>query len=197
MKPKAPFNRAELRFPDLVLKHFVFLKSYGFLCTRNEQTFVRFESPPLFINVYHGRSSFEIGAEFGRIGKEDEQPYPMSALLEVAGIPTAKEYRDYATHSLDGVNDGLGKLAKLFHEHIGLIFKNESIFQSLKEQRNARARDFAQEINLLQMRRKLEGAWQTKDYAKVVELLNPWRMAITPIEQKKLEYAKLKVPPKH
>lgn len=190
MKSKARFIRAELRFSDLVLNYFKFLKTYGFLCAKSEQTFVRFESPPLFINVYHGRSSFELGAEFGRIGKDEEQPYPMSALLEVAGIPTAKEYRDYATHTLDGVNDGLDKLAKLVREHIGLIFKNESIFQILKEQRNVRAKNFAQEINLLQMRRELEGAWQTKDYPKVVELLTPWCMAITPIELKKLQYAK-------
>jgi len=191
MNAETQMDRAGLRFAELTQRHFAFIEAQGFQRVRGEPTFVRFESPALFLNIYHGRSSFEIGAELGRLGNENDekQPYPMSALLGAAGVPTAKEYRDYATHTPDGVDEGLAKLAKLFRDHVSQNLHNADLFRVLKEQRRAWAEDFAQEVNLRQTRRKLDSAWHAKDYAKVVELLNPWRDALTPTELHKLEYA--------
>lgn len=191
MRPKIQVNRAILRFAELVQKHFAFLEAQGFRRVRTEPTIVRFESPSLFINIYHGRSSFEIGAELGRleVDEDEKQPYPMSALLGVVGVPMAKEYRDYATRTPDGVNEGLAKLAKLFREHISQNLQNTGLFQLLMEQRKAWGNDFAQEVNLSQARHKLETAWHAKDYNRVVELLYSLRDALTPTELQKLDYA--------
>lgn len=188
---QAQVDRSSLRFAELAQKHFAFLEAQGFGRVRSEPTFVRFESRSLFINIYHGRSSFEIGAELGRVGngEDEKQPYPMSALLGVAGVPTAKEYRDYATHTPDGVNEGLEKLATLFRDHVSPNLQNAGLFQLLKEQRQTWAADFADEVNLRQARRKLDAAWHAKNYAEVVALLRPLRDALTSIELHKLEYA--------
>lgn len=188
---QAQVDRSGLRFAELVQKHFAFLEAQGFRRVRSEPTFVRFESRSLFINIYHGRSSFEIGAELGRRedSEDEKQPYPMSALLGVAGVPTAKEYRDYATHTPDGVNEGLGKLAELFRDHVSPNLQTAGLFQLLKQQRQTWASDFADGVNLRQARRKLDAAWHAKDYAEVVALLRPLRDALTPTELHKLEYA--------
>ncbi len=45
------------------------------------------------------------------------------------------------------------------------------------------------QVDLGHAREKLDAAWHAKDYAKVVELLDPLHADLTPVELKKLEYA--------
>lgn len=59
-------DRSGLGFDDAVVKQFVFLESFGLFVTRSEPTFVRYESEERFVNVFHGRLSYEIGVEVGR-----------------------------------------------------------------------------------------------------------------------------------
>lgn len=186
-------RRSALGFAACVGKHFAVLEEQGFLRVRNLPTLVRYESRSLFINIYHGRSSYEIGAELGRLGKvEDErQPYPMSALLGAAGSPAAKSYRDYATHTAEGVNDGVAKLADMFHRYVNRkLLQSTDLFRLLEKQREAWGEDFAREVSLTQARRKLEAAWRAKDYARVVEVLEPLRASLSVVELKKLAYSK-------
>jgi hypothetical protein len=190
-KIETRMNRANLRFSELAQVHFAFLPAQGFTCVRSDSTFVRFESSSLFINIYHDFLSFEIDVEIGRLGNgnDEKQPYPMSALLEAAGVPTAEKYRSYATRTPDGVDEGLTKLAKLFSDYVSQNIQNAELFRVLKEQRQARIHEFAQEVKFRQMRQKLDIMWHAKDYAGVVKLLFPLRDVLTPIELHKLKYA--------
>src|SRR6266545_442730 len=43
------------------------LTDYGFSCVKIEPTFLRYESPLIFINIYHGRKSSELGVEIGQL----------------------------------------------------------------------------------------------------------------------------------
>ena len=55
-------NRDVLGFSRTVFQYFNFLCSdYGFQVTDQSATLVRFESNDVFINVYHGRASYELG----------------------------------------------------------------------------------------------------------------------------------------
>ena len=56
-------DRSLLRFAEEVKDRFSFLGALCFYCVRAEATFVRFESPRVSINVFHGRHSFEIDLE--------------------------------------------------------------------------------------------------------------------------------------
>lgn len=60
-----------LGFVALVMKCFAFLLRLGFAAVRREDTLVRFESDTVFVNVYHGRSSYQVGLELGRIQEGD------------------------------------------------------------------------------------------------------------------------------
>jgi hypothetical protein len=62
-EPSAEWSR--LGFAEAVLANFEFLRSYELRRVENDSTFVRFESEAVFVNVYHGRASFEIGVEVG------------------------------------------------------------------------------------------------------------------------------------
>jgi hypothetical protein len=62
-------HRSQLGFKDAVLSSFDFLRAYGLKPIKEEVTFVRYESNSVFVNVYHGRGSFEIGVEIGRLDR--------------------------------------------------------------------------------------------------------------------------------
>lgn len=184
--------RVDLRFPEMVQKYFAFLEARNFRCVKTLMTFVRFESPSLFVNVYHGRSSFEIGAELGIIGEHDKvgnYPYSLSALLEVARYPKAEEYRDFATHTPEGVNEGVKLVSRLFQDYVVPILNNPELFELLKEQRKVRTEKYFKKEKLYYLRRDLDKAWLAKDYPKVVEILSPVRKDLDLVQIKKLEYA--------
>jgi hypothetical protein len=62
-------DRWKLGFKEAVLKNFAFLVSNGFKAVRQDVTFVRYESQVAFVNIYHGRGSFEVGVEIGRLDR--------------------------------------------------------------------------------------------------------------------------------
>jgi hypothetical protein len=73
------------------------------------------------------------------------------------------------------------------------MLDSTDVFERLRVQRQAWTRDFAREVNLYQARRKLDAAWHDKNYAKIVELLEPICEELTSIELKKLDYAKKQI----
>lgn len=109
-------GRERLGFEAAVVENFAFLKEAGFECVRRECTFVRYESKRVFVNVYHGRGSFELGVEGNR---------------------------------------------RYWHE-----------------------------FNLRVQREKAEKAWMAKDFRAVVESFESMREDLTPLEEKKLAYAR-------
>lgn len=55
-----------------VLYHFHFLiNDYKFKRLEANRTFVRYESKYIFVNIYHGRRSYELGVEIGQREKID------------------------------------------------------------------------------------------------------------------------------
>ena len=65
-------DRWQLVFKDAVLSNFGFLRAYGLKHVEEDVTFVRYESDAVFTNVYHGRGSFEIGVEIGRLDRPEK-----------------------------------------------------------------------------------------------------------------------------
>lgn len=59
-------GRSELGFVQAVRSSFAFLEKVGLQVVREESTLVRFESCNRFVNVFHGRGSYELGVDFGR-----------------------------------------------------------------------------------------------------------------------------------
>jgi hypothetical protein len=185
-------GRQSLRFAEAVEENFSFLAAHGFKCVQSEPTFVRFESEHDYVNIYHGRKSFELGLEIGpsEASGSDERPYPMSGLIRLVEPSKADEYRNYATHTADGVAEGVQRLAALFRRYVDAgVLDDATLYSRLEENRKAWSRDYATKVKLGQARRKVEIAWHAKDYLKVVTLLRPLRDALTPAERQKLDFA--------
>jgi hypothetical protein len=64
-------NEAERSFEKNVLQCFTFLGESGFTCVHRSGSRVRYETENVFIDVCHGGYDYEIGIEFGRIGREE------------------------------------------------------------------------------------------------------------------------------
>jgi hypothetical protein len=182
-------DRRAFHFPEAVEANFGFLAGRGFKRVQGEETLVRFQSDRAYVNVYHGRKSFEVGLEIGPF-QSVEAPYSMSEIIRLVEANKADEYRNYSARSTEGVAEGVRQLAALFHRYVDAgLLKDPKLFESLLVGRETWKQGFALEVNLTQVRRKLEAAWHSKDYAKVVELLKPLRDALTPTELQKLDYA--------
>jgi hypothetical protein len=76
-------ERGQLGFKEAVLSSFDFLHSYGLEPTEEDVTFVRYQSDVVFLNIYHGRTSFEIGVEIGRLDRSEK--YGLDYLVSWAG----------------------------------------------------------------------------------------------------------------
>lgn len=186
-------DRSVLRFAEEVKVRFAFLETLDFRCVRSEATFVRFESPRTKVSVYHGRRSFEIGLEIESASAPTDAPtdaYSFSEILRLVDRKQGEQYKNYATHTAEGVAEGVGKLSGLFQRCIAAgILNDKQLFKRLKLQREELARNYALQTQLEQARRKSEAAWRTKDYAAVVEALKPFRAALTATEVGKLEFS--------
>jgi len=180
-------------FAESVESSFGFLAGYGFRRVQTEATFVRYESPELHVNIYHGRRSYELHLEFGpRTGLPSGEPsYYMAEILDLVNPDERARYRPWATHTVHGVAEGVRELASLFRQALEHGMMSEPrLFERLQEKRAEWRERFALDVELTHARERVDAAWHAKDYAKVVELLEPLRQHLSPSELAKLEYAK-------
>lgn len=185
-------DRSLLRFTEEVKAHFAFLEAKGFRCTRSEATLVRFESAELAIDIYHDRQSYEISLQIENVRGSDS--YSLSEILRLVYNEPAEQYRDYATHTVEGVAEGVRQLAELFRKCVDTGILNDSeLFSSLKLQRDEWAKSYALETQLEQARRKSESVWAERNFGKVIEVLAPFQEHLNPSDLKKLEYAKKQI----
>jgi hypothetical protein len=187
--PERVLDRTPLRFAEAVKNQFSFLETMGFRCTCSEATFVRFESADIGINIYHGRRSFEIGLEMESASSATDA-YSFSQILRLVDCKEGDQYRNYATHTAEGVVEGVRQLAELLQRCIaGGVLIDDELFSRLRQQKKELVRNYALETKLFQARRKAEVAWRQKDYSTVVKLLKPFSAGLTAVEVRKLEFA--------
>ncbi len=185
-------DRSFLRFSDEVKARFAFLDAKDFRCTRSEAASVRFESAEQAIDIYHDRLSYEICLQIENVRGTDS--YSLSEILHLIHHERAQQYRDYATHTVEGVAEGVRQLAELFRNCIDDGILNDSeLFFRLKLQRSEWVQSCALETQLNQARRKSESAWSERNFRKVIELLAPFQEHLNHTEIKKLEYAKKQI----
>jgi hypothetical protein len=185
-------ERAKLEFREAVLSSFKFLNNVGFRPVKEEMTFVRYESPDVFVNVYHGRASFELGVEIGRL-KAPNHKLTLHDIIAWAGAEKAEgsgQHVMFQVSSREGIQEFVPKLAALVEKHAAPFLQGDAAaFDSALAIQSERGKKYAKDVNLGQVRRKADAAWQAKDYAQVVDLYGPVRSDLTELEAKKLAYA--------
>jgi hypothetical protein len=189
-------ERGVLGFKEAVLDGFRFLESYGLKVVKKDVTFVRYEarrffSNKVFVNIYHGRSSFEIGVEVGR--RDRPEKYDLGYLVSWAGAWEAEGFGRatmFQVSSREGVQRFVPKVAELLKKYGDPFLRGSpALYRELDRANQRESEKFARTQKLVDARREAESAWSQKSFARVVELYKPFRRELTDIEAKRLAYA--------
>lgn len=186
-------ERGRLRFKDAVLSAFDFLCSYGLKPVEEEVTFVRYESEVVFVNVYHGRASFEIGVEIGRLDRPEK--YGLDYIVSWAG-KRAWETEGFGQSTMfqvsspEGVKKFVPRVAELVKKYGDLFLRGEGSFYDQLEKANDQASiEFQKQQRLKAVRKEAAAAWSEKNYARVMALYRSIMDDLTEVEVKRLAYA--------
>jgi hypothetical protein len=188
-----PGERRNLGFQEEVLESFRWLEDYQYRLFEESSTFVRYEGPLGYVNVYHGRSSYEVGVEIAPPG-EGVSSYSMSALIQLTDTEESKSYRNPIATSIQTVRNLVAAQAQRLKLYGRRIFAgNSQVWKELEHQRRQRAEDYAMEVLLSQVRPEAERSFRNHDSKRVVRLLSAVELRLTPAERKKLDYARRQV----
>lgn len=188
-------ERELLCFKEEALHAFDFLtKEYDFICVRTEITFIRYESQNVFVHIFHGRGSYEIGVEIGLLAicPSDEVYFTLADILHALGIP---ELPGYFAVDREQVQRRVRQVAELIREHMQLILHGDpSIFEHLRQSRAEWSDNYSKQIALRQVRENADRAWRARDYDQMITLYGSINMSeLTRSEARKLDYARKKL----
>jgi hypothetical protein len=192
-------RREELGFLEAVLREFSFLEEQGVRSTRKDVTLVRYESERVFVNVYHGRASYELNVEIGlrtASPEERERPFSIGEIVELGSGGCSGGFTPPQSNTPEGVRKFVPQLASMVEKYAGPALSGDALFfEQLSGLRVKKSDAYLTEQKLKAMRRAVDAAWHDKDYAKVVTLYEPLQENLTPAELKKLSYARKQLNP--
>jgi len=190
LEPSA--DRAKLGFAEAVVANFGFLSEIGFVRVETKMTFVKYCSAQVFINIYHGRASYEMNVEIGRV-TEPTRTLSISDVLKWSGT-----YEDagfgrhvmFQVSTRDGVFEFVPRLASLVRSAAMPLLENKaSAWKEALELQQRRWEEYVAEVNDSAAREKAELAWQSKDMAETARLYRSMKGNLTDVELRRLDYA--------
>jgi len=119
----AGHDRSDLGFEGAVGDAFSFLVSdFGFHVVRSDATSVRYESDKVYLNVYHGRRSYEIDVEVGRLPDLRGVHYRLREVLgALLGEPARQNAYYYQSSSPEGVRHCIAIVVGLVRRHYARV----------------------------------------------------------------------------
>jgi hypothetical protein len=166
--------RPGLGFVRVVREAFAFLEGAGFAVVSEEPTFVRYESPTAFVNVFHGRGSYELGIEFGRWVEVDdervEQKFPLADVIALTNDLGEVGFQSFTATTRQAVAAFVPRLAawarEFGHEALG---GDRTVFELLSATSAARSVAMQEGWRASRLRQAAEDAWHRKDWGRVVD----------------------------
>jgi hypothetical protein len=166
-------SRYRLGFADAVRSNFQFLLTeFGFSITEEDATLVRFESDRTVVNVFHGRSSYELGVEFGlRVPKEQREfRYSLRTVLSLLDTASTSGYKDLQTSSAELLPGFVASLAELTRQFAPDMLRGDpEVFERLRYHSWLEGRKTTDYYSACSLREIAEKAWKDGDFARVVE----------------------------
>lgn len=198
-KSEPEVNRRQLGFEEAALASFEFLRSYGLKPVEKGPTFVRFESRKVFVNIYHGRASYEIGVEVGlrtrteKYGLDYIVSWAGKAAWEAEGFGRGTMFQ---VSSREGVQRLVPRVAVLLRKYGDRFLGGDADFYTQLDEANQRASaEYTKQQLLQDVRKQAEAAWSEKIFPRVIELYQSILEELTAIEAKRLAYAQKQIRP--
>lgn len=182
--------RLTLGFPDRVRSAFSFLHDFGIEEISSEPTIVRYASGKVYLNVYHGRSSYEVGIEIG-LHNAEEPGHGLSSLVRLVDPVAGARYRNPVALTAEDLVTGLAEVAKTLTSYGQDVLRGDSVtLEALSRQRKDWAQSYAAEIEYRNTAPLAAEAFQRKDYKTAARLYERIIEMLSPSELKKLDYAR-------
>jgi len=143
----------------------------------------------VFINVYHGRSSCEIGAEFG-LNDEPERRYGIGYMIRAADPDEVERFRLPVATTIEKVKSGVRYLASIVRRHGGpVLVGDRAFFIHVKSLVQQWWDNYVADAEYSRVQPEAAQAFREKDYKRAAKLYECIKGKLTPAELKKLEYA--------
>jgi hypothetical protein len=194
-------KRAALGFLPCALKEFHFLTSdLGFHLIEQNDTRIRYESDRRFVNVYHGRGSYELGVEFGRWiqveGETREEVFPLRNLLALDHDLRELGYGGLTATTRPLVENFVHRLAawtKMFTTSI--LTDGDELFARARERNAVWSQSYLEGIRASRLRSQADVAWRRRDFDAVVNAYTEIdtelaSVGLKPSERARLRYAR-------
>jgi hypothetical protein len=189
-------DRYRLGFADAVSDAFGFLLGRGFQLVELSETFAPYEAARRFVQVSHGRGSYELGVEIGRWTELDgvphEQLFSLRDVVSLTTDPAAIGFGGTSATTAETVRKFITRLAAWTQEYASpLISDGEDLFQALRARNSAwfDAEQDAQRARLL--RSRADEAWRARDFANVVNAYTELDRELTTVELRPSERGRL------
>lgn len=183
-------DHGRLGFVDLALKAFAFLLDIGFEVVRCEETSLRFESSTVFVNVYHGRCSYHIGLELGRVQEGD-----LYSLYEIltAVAPYEIEKARWQTTNSKVLERCLSAIAEIINQECRpLLSGAPSAFDSLRSIVGPLRRAATLQAKFGATMDRADRAWEDKDMRLAEDLYKEAEAALDEKRTRRLNYLRSK-----
>jgi hypothetical protein len=162
----------------------------NFAVVRREATLVRFESPGLFVNVYHGRASFQIGVEIGRV--DTNELYSLHEVLTVFA-PDEIDNACYQTTSANTLEQYLMTIATTLESKCRILLTGDAGAFTLLQQATSGSRQAATlQAQFGAVIDQADDAWEQKNHNRAVELYEAAELALDETRRRRLEYLRQK-----
>ena len=167
-------DRSQLGFADAVRESFSFLvRDLGYSLARSEVTFVRYESGKLFLNVFHGRSSFALGVEIGRQqvirNALSEQKYALETFMGISR--DQGNLQGYWTRDAEQLRRFVAHLASLTRRYAwGALKGDEAAFEAARAFNSDWSRRYLEGIEASRLRASGDDAWHARDWPRVIDV---------------------------
>jgi len=180
MRFAAKSGRSSLGFSNSAKLSFDFLVAdFGFhVVDEHEPTLIRYESPEGFVNVFHSRGGYRVGAEIGRFittakGTRAEDRVTLFEIVSAAGDKVAAHMLDIPAESAAAVSAAVNDAARLVRLYgVGLLLGDDTAYLRIAEYRRAaNERSAAEGTRLWEMRQAAHKAWERGDHVEAIRLL--------------------------
>jgi hypothetical protein len=187
-KPEA--SRKSLGFAEAVSKHLgPELTIHGFVCREATPNVARFESPAVLLAITHETFSYELEATFVRKADPSRQ-YTLRDMLAAFG-PSHEEFHGFQAASPTNVGATVRIIADFLKRYGQRILAGDALaYEEMSKAAELRAETVTKHYAQDPIRNDADRAWHRHDYARVRDLYASIESDLTPLEKRRLEYAR-------